>query len=244
MSTAAAFVHWTTVILSLVFALYLGMLLWYTIVFDLVQWCVGAPTRRDLFRRPWLTSSPRDLWGVVGTCPYRHPVLCSKLNKQQQQQQQQQSLANSKVSTVMLLPRPLRRINRFIAGFGVFLLSAHALLPSALMPNGSLPFILGWCITWLCMALSSQWFFMPYIRGGLVENFAYYAFFGDRRFQSYREGTTNGREVKTLLGAPCGLIDGIVYRCAFTEEQPLACQAIPSRNEPSVLYQYRGRSCL
>jgi hypothetical protein len=223
MSTVTAFLHWTAVILSLAFALYLSMLMWYTIVFDLVQWSVGASIRRDLFCRPWLTSSPRDLWGRRWNLPVQASLVeaayrpcCQLLDAITTKVYQ--SVPKKEVdakSGVVLLPRPLRRINRFIAGFGVFLFSAiiheytlsvtfgrsdfdhlrfftfhglliigytlletvaRALLPSAFMPNGSLPFVFGWFITWLCMAMSSQWFFMPYIRGGLIESLVCYAF--------------------------------------------------------------------
>ncbi|KAI9591126.1 hypothetical protein BDF19DRAFT_426593 [Syncephalis fuscata] len=228
MSPFRAFVHWTVVILSLTFALYLGMLMWYGIVFDLVQWAVGAPIRRDLFRRPWLTSSPRDLWGRRWNLPVQASLaeaayrpICSLLDavalKTCTLGRQAKPIGAGKLPSTptAALPRPLRRVNRFIAGFGVFCFSAiiheytlsvafgrsdfdhlrffcfhgllvigytlletaaRALLPAVLLPNGSLPFVLGWLITWLCMAASSQWFFKPYIRGGLVENLVYYAF--------------------------------------------------------------------
>ncbi|RKP25531.1 hypothetical protein SYNPS1DRAFT_22524 [Syncephalis pseudoplumigaleata] len=217
MSAAGAFLRWTLVIVALVFAFYLGMLMWYAIVFDLVQWAVGAPARRDLFRRPWLTSSPRDLWGRRWNLPVQTSLAeavyqpCCRLLDAAAQRAYALAAGGRQAG----LPRPLRRANRFVAGFGVFCLSAliheytlsvafgrsdldhlrffcfHglltigytlletaacAILPSALMPNASLPFVVGWLLTWICMALSAQWFFMPYIRGGLVDNFVYYAF--------------------------------------------------------------------
>ncbi|RKP06421.1 hypothetical protein THASP1DRAFT_25251 [Thamnocephalis sphaerospora] len=241
--------RWLMATLSLMFALYLTMLMWYGIVFDLIFMAVGIPSRRDLFYRPWMSASPRDLWSSRWNLPVQSaltttvylpvcqaldtimrvllPGLAPPMPLGKHRQPQKPAVKDVPPTTVTatvvvdtatsptatILPVAFR-LNRYVAAFSVFLVSAliheytlaaafgrsdydhlrffcfhggvvfatsmaemllSRILPASLMPRGRLPFVLGWLLTFACLVVSAQWFFRPFIRGGLVDSLVYYA---------------------------------------------------------------------